>query len=174
MMHWIDISKFNTGRGAAAQGFALGFKLALAYWLALIAYIILRSSLQIASALSWKEGLAATVLTNAASVIVSMFLVALVLAVMAAVVSMLAMLLLRAAVLLTGKHVRPRAAAIVGAVISAAIVLLLSLGLYQTLGSFWDAIWPGGYLVWVGLPGLLFILVSAWAGWKLACMTPAE
>jgi len=166
-MKLFDITRMHTLRGAALQGLALGFKLALLYWLVAAILVILRSSLHILSALSWADGLLMTLLASATSVLVGTALFGLILGVLAALVSLVAVLVLRELYLRLRLAGRPGAAAAIGAAVAGGLVVLLSLLLRQAMGAYFSAIWPNGYLFWMGLPGLIFIAACGYLGWQM-------
>ncbi|MCX6045134.1 MAG: hypothetical protein NT075_08470 [Chloroflexi bacterium] len=41
-------------------------------------------------------------------------------------------------------------------------------GGFCSLGSYFDALWPMGYLFWLGLPSLIFVGATTWISWQLA------
>jgi hypothetical protein len=164
-MKLFDVTQMRTLRGATLQGLALGFKLAMLYWLVSAVLVILRTSLHILASLGWAEGLLMTLLANAVSILAGTLLIGLILGLVAAPFSLAVVLLLRA--LLPRLGGRPPLAALAGVVLSGALVLLLSLLFRQALGSHFGAMWPNGYLFWLGLPGMIFMAASGYLGWQL-------
>ncbi|MBK8049111.1 MAG: hypothetical protein IPK16_19545 [Anaerolineales bacterium] len=52
-------------------------------------------------------------------------------------------------------------AAAIGFGVAATITLVVNLLLWRGLGVFFDQLWPSGYLFWIGLPGVLYMIATA-------------
>jgi hypothetical protein len=51
-------------------------------------------------------------------------------------------------------------------VVSGGLALLVNFLVVQAIGAHWGAFWPAGYLFWLGLPSLVFILTTTWLCWQ--------
>lgn len=147
---------------AVRSGARMGFWSALLYGALATLYIILRSSLQIGRVLSPDEGLMGTLVANAFGVFWPSLVTTLLLAIPAALLGGLTLAVVAALCALVRRRRTPAQAAVIGFDVSALVVLLVSLLVFQATGGYWDAFWPEGYWFWVGLPSLLFVAATTW------------
>jgi hypothetical protein len=153
--------------GAALRGALLGLALTLAYGLAFALYAIVRSSLQIVAVLPPDEGLLGTLVANALSILVPTIVVALLLAAIPAILEAIVLVAIyRLCLSLRGEGMAGRSA-IVGLVVSLLVTVVIHLLGWRATGAYFAALWPMGYLFWLGLPSMIFVTMNTWAGWRL-------
>jgi hypothetical protein len=60
----------------------------------------------------------------------------------------------------------PQRNAWIGAGVAAVLTTALNLAFINLTGAYFAALWPFGWLFWIGLPSLLLVIVIAWAAQK--------
>lgn len=159
---------FRSLRGTAWSGVRLGFGLVGGYSLLFLVYAIIRSSLQIMTSLSAREGLVGTLIANAFALLMAVLGFALLFGVIAAIAECVLLLIIYGlSALLNPGHLQGRAAWI-GLLVTASPALALVIFVQQQLGIYFVALWPMGFLFWLGLPCLLLIGVTTWLSWQSA------
>lgn len=165
-MKLISQNCLRSVRGTALSGLTVGFALALSYSLVFALYAIVRSSLQIGSALTWREGLMGTLLANALAILAPVVVFALLLGTVAAIITSLALLLVHG----LSTYFNPRhdvhRAVWIGFISAGSLTCGLILFAQQSLGIYFAALWPAGFLFWLGLPCLLFVITVTWLSWR--------
>jgi hypothetical protein len=157
-----------TARGAAGHGARLGFGLALLYGFAFALYAIVRSSLQIKAILTPGAGLFGTLAANALAILMPALGFALLLGMLAAVIESVTLLLVYGLSTLLNLQQSPARAAWIGLITAGIMAGALQLFMQRSLGSRFDALWPSGYLFWLGLPCLIFVGATTWISWRVA------
>jgi hypothetical protein len=159
---------FHTVRGTGVSGAILGFTLAVAFGAVFALYAILRSSLQIALILSAGEGLWATLAANAFSLLIPILSFTLLLGIVAALLQSMALLLVYGFTALLNPYRSPARAAWIGLITAVILASGVQFAIQRRLGIYFDALWPMGYLFWLGLPSLIFVGATTWISWQLA------
>jgi len=152
----------------ALLGAEMGLMLAVIYGFAFTAYACLRSSLRILDVLAPSDKVFGTLLANAASIVVPLFVVALLLGALAALIQAATAPLVYWLELLLNPDLSPLRGALIGLVISGLVVFVLDWRLRASKGYLRAILGQSGYVFWFGLPGLIYILISAWLGWMLS------
>lgn len=165
---------FRTTGGTAQSGLRLGFILAWLYSAAFALYAIGRSSWQIAATLAPDEGLFGMLVANVFALLLPIAVFALVLGSGAALLQSVTLLAVRGMALLFRDHHTPAFTAWIGFVTALVLVGAIALTVPRSLGSYFDALWPSGYLFWLGLPSLLFVGATAWVSWRAADHLPQQ
>ena len=159
---------FRTIAGTALSGGRLGFMLALAYSAAFAFYAIVRSSWQIGATLAPGEGLLGTWVANALALLLPILSFALLLGISAALLQSITLLVVYGLAALVNPHHIPSGMAGIGAATAALVAGAIQVTAQQSLGSYFAALWPTGYLFWLGLPSLLFVGATTWVSWRFA------
>ena len=154
-------------RSGALQTLKLGALAGLGalalYVLLFIVYAVTRASLQILGTLSPGENLLGTLLANAFSIGLGATSVALLLALLVAPLGALTLLLASWVDRWLNPHGERRRAAWIGAGVAAIVFELLTVLVLQGVGPFTAAFWPQGFLFWLGLPGVFFVVAMTLA-----------
>ena len=148
-----------------ADGVKLGFCLAVVYGCAFLFYSIVRSSLQIMAVLSPGELLEGTLLANTFALLAPTFFFVLIFGIVAGVLQSLALLLVRGFTALVPNSCSPVVAALLGFITATGFVTAIHIAAQRMLGIYFAALWPAGYLFWLGLPSLIFIGATTWVSW---------
>lgn len=167
-MRFVAQNCFRTVGGTALSGVVLGFTLALAYGFTFVVYAIVRSSLQIVAILSPGEALVGTLLANAFALFVPALVFALLCGLGAALLQSITLLLVHGVAALINPHHAPALMAGIGLISASLLAGASQVAVQQSLGIYFDALWPSGYLFWLGLPSLLFIGATIWVSWRLS------
>lgn len=163
---------FRTIGGTALSGLRLGFTLVLLYSAAFALYAIGRSSWRIAATLAPGEGLFGTLVATAFALLLPIAVCALVFGIGAGLLQSVTLLAVRGMALLFRDHHAPAFTAWIGFVTAIVLVGAIVLTVQRTLGSYFDALWPSGYLFWLGLPSLLFVGATTWVSWRFTDHLP--
>jgi hypothetical protein len=146
----------------------LGFMAALAYGLAFAVYAIVRSSLQIGAILSPADGSFGTLVANVFAILMPTLSFVLLLGIGAALIEWVTVLLVYGLTALINPQRSLVRAAWIGFVTAGILTGAFQFSIQSSLGSYFDALWPAGYLFWLGLPCLIFVGVTAWISWQIA------
>lgn len=157
---------FRTIGGTARSGLRLGFLLALLYSAAFALYAVGRSSWQIAMTLPPDDSLLGTLVANAFALLLPILVFAFVLGVGAALLQCVTLLLVYGVAAVINPHRRAVGMAGIGLISATLLAAAIQLAVHQSLGSYFDALWPSGYLFWLGLPSLLFVGATTWVSWQ--------
>lgn len=152
---------------AAGYGALLGYGMAILYGVIFAAFATLRAAPQIAMRLNGAEGTVATIIQVGFAILAASLGVAVLLACFAALVAAVTMAVARGLTIWLAPAGQPQAAAIIGLLVAGAVLVGLSLLVWQLSGSYFAQLWPGGYLFWIGLPCLLFMVAAGWANQRL-------
>jgi hypothetical protein len=173
-MRFLAQNCFRTISGTALSGLWLGFGLTLVYSALFALYALVRSSLQIALTLSLGEGLVGTLVANAFALLLPILSFALLLGIGAALLQSVTLLLVHGLAALINPHLTPIHMAGIGAAAAALLAGAIQVMVQQSLGSYFAALWPTGYLFWLGLPSLLFVTTTTWVSWRFAVQHPSR
>lgn len=167
-MNTITQTCFRTVRGTLLSGVRLGFALAFSYSAGFALYAIIRSSWQIAASLPLAEGLLGTLVANAFALVVAVLFFALLFGTGAALLQSITLLLVYGLARLLSAHRSSLVVAGLGLITAGLVAGLLQLLVQRSVGSYFAALWPMGYLFWLGLPSLLFVGTTTWISWRAA------
>ncbi len=167
-MKYITQNCFQTVRGTLFSGLRLGFGLAFLYSAGFLLYAVVRSSWHIVASLPLAEGLVGTLVANVFALVVAVLFFALLFGVVAALLQSITLLLVDGLAQLLLPHWSPIVVAGLGLMVAALLAGALQLLVQRSLGSYFAALWPMGYLFWLGLPSLLFVGATTWISWRAA------
>jgi hypothetical protein len=153
---------------ALRLGATAGLTALLVYVLVFVAYAIVRTSIQIIGALDLADRMLSALIANAFSIGIAAISVGWLLSLVIAPLGALTMLLAYAATGALHALSNPTRAAIIGGVTTMAVMLALTVLVWNALGSLQTAFWPSGYLFWLGFPSLFFAAAIALASWRWA------
>ncbi|MCE7986978.1 MAG: hypothetical protein DYG89_37875 [Caldilinea sp. CFX5] len=173
-MKFLAQNCFRTIGGTVLSGLRFGFLLTLLYSAAFALYAVVRSSLQIVAILAPGEGLFGTLVVNAFALLLPIAVFALVLGSGAALLQSITLLAVRGMALLFRDHHAPAFTAWIGFVTAFVLVGAIALTVQRSLGSYFDALWPSGYLFWLGWPSLIFVGATTWVSWRFADHLPQQ
>lgn len=165
-MNTITRNCFRTIWGTLSSGLRLGFVLAFMYSAGFLLYAVVRSSWHIVTSLPVAEGLVGTLIANAFALVVAVLFFALLLGIVAALLQGITLLLIYGLARLLLADRAPIVVAGLGLVVAALLAGALQLLVQRSLGSYFAALWPMGYLFWLGLPSLLFVAATTWISWR--------
>ncbi|GEM_PF-4964828 len=166
-MNQTNPSCFHTAAASFRCGAMLGFLAALVYGVAFAIYAILRSSFQILSVSLPPRFLPGTLGANAVSILIAAVSISLLASIIPTLIQALTTFILYHLSALSNPHRTPVKAISLGIGISACISLIIGILFRQTTASYYPAFLPWGYLVWIGLPILIYICLSVWISWKI-------
>jgi hypothetical protein len=147
---------------AVVLGLALGFTAALAYGFLFAIYGIVRSSLPILRAP--ENGLVGTLIANAAAVFIGSAFFAIFFGIIAALVEAIAMALVYARARTANRDGSRWRGAWIGFVAAVGVVLAVHLIFFAAGGMLVQLFGRSSYLFWLGLPSVICVALTAWAG----------
>jgi len=163
---------FRTVRSTAWCGVRLSFSLVLGYSLLFLVYAIVRSSLEIGASLAPTEGRLSLLLANAFALLVAVLGFALLMGAIAAICAVVVLLLVYGVSALLNPQRSPVRAAWIGLFTTSISAAALVVFIQQSLGIYFAALWPTGFLFWLGFPCLLFVAATTWISWQSATQPP--
>jgi hypothetical protein len=152
---------------AAGYGALMAFVLAIVYGAVFAVGAAGRASLQIAARLNGAEGTVATSVMSGFSILIASLAVSALLGLVAAIIAAVAMALARGLTLWIAPGGEPQRAAMIGMFVGFSVLIGMSLLVRQLSGVYFAQLWPAGYLFWIGLPCVIFLVAAAWLNRRL-------
>ncbi len=157
----------SSWRYAAFGGAVLCSILALAYTLAFIVYALARSALTVVSTINTDAGMWGTLIATWASLIAAALAIGVLCAIAVAFLGAITGIVVKGVSIVFNPRHEPQRAAIVGASVCLAIVILLHLALRSAMNFLLPDLLSMHALFWLEIPSLIFIVAGGVATRKL-------